>query len=92
MKKLPKIYQNKIEKTIKNNKEYCYLVKEEECNIEEELTSIFSGIGHSYNIPILLKTKEKVYETSLVSRTKNNVITLENDIIPISDIIYLKRT
>lgn len=102
MKKLPKIYQNEITKNINNNKKYCYLEEErsipsekvEKMNsisVKEELDNIFSGFGYSYNIPIIIKTSSKEYKTSLVSRTKNNVVTIENEIIPITEIISIER-
>ena len=108
MKKLPKIYQADQNKKINNNKKICYLeinekkYKEEpnqkqepeleEKNIEEVLEEIFSGIGYSYNIPITIKTHDKTYNTSLIAKTKKNLVTLDNEIIPIinkiDDYIY----
>lgn len=97
MKKLPKIYQNNINKTIKNNKNVCYLKddmsqpqKEDNQSIETTLDKIFSGIGYSYNIPVLIETPTKVYDTSLVAKTSNNIITLDNEIIPLTNITSLK--
>lgn len=94
MKKLPKIYQNSINKTIKNNKTVCYLKNEDirysSNNLEDTLNTIFNGMGYAYNIPVTITTKYKTYNTSLISKTKNNIVTLDNDIIPIIDIIDLK--
>ena len=63
MKKLPKVFQNEISKNINNNKKVCYL-KEENKNISDPITSnqtitdtldeIFSGLGYSYNIPVIM--------------------------------------
>jgi len=96
MKKLPEIYKNQINKKINNNKNYCYLKEDRHENnaiknttIEEKLTFIFNGMGYSYNIPVTITTKDKVYKTSLVTKTKNNLITLDNDVIKINDIISL---
>lgn len=91
MKKLPKVYQNNFTKKIDNNKEVCYLRNEQSHqkntkNIDQQLLQIFSGVGYSYNIPVRIKTLKKTYETSLVAKTKNNIITLDNDVIPIKDI------
>lgn len=96
MKKLPKVYQNEFSKKITNNKTVCYLKEEKEglrslkssnTTVEDQLNTIFNGIGYSYNIPVIIKTSNKVYETSLVAKTKNNVVTLDNEVIPISDIL-----
>ena len=52
MKKLPKIYKNNINKQINNNKNYCYINKDNinesveiktPSNIEETLSSIFNS-------------------------------------------------
>ena len=90
MKKLPSIYKNEINKKIKNNREVTY-IKEEKQNINEIIDSIFNGLGYSYNIPLIITTKNKVYETSLISRSKTNINTLDNDSIPINEIISIER-
>lgn len=103
MKKLPKVFQNNISKPINNNKKVCYLKNEEKeittenIIIQEEsnqditkiLDEVFSGIGYAYNIPLEIKTNSKTYNTSLIAKTNRNVITLDNEIISISDIISI---
>ncbi len=100
MKKLPKIYQNEINKSIKNNKTVYRFKNEDSAHrtiqetnntITETLAEIFNGIGYSYNIPVNIKTKDKTYETTLVAKTSNNVVTIDNEIIPIKDIISLQK-
>ncbi len=90
MKKLPSIYKNEINKKIKNNREVTY-IKEEKQNINEIIDSIFNGVGYSYNIPLIITTKDKIYKTSLISRNKTNINTLDNQSIPISEIITIER-
>ena len=100
MKKLPKIYQTEFTKKTTNNKKACHvktefekeMIKEQSINyITEKIDEIFKSIGHSYNIPLTIKTKTKEYTTSIIAKIKNNVITLENEIIPISEIIYIEE-
>lgn len=96
MKKLPKIYQNDITRCINNNKKVCYLKDEEQIeeeqptNLDETLNEIFNGIGNSYNIPVEIITKNRKYQTSLISKTDNYIITLDNEIISLSDIVDIK--
>lgn len=95
MKKLPKIYKNEKIHPKDNNTNFYKIDNEEEIiieenNLEEELNKIFNGRGHSYNVPVIIKTKEKIYNTYLLAKTKDNLITLENEIIPIEEIIFLK--
>lgn len=99
MKKLPKIYQGEFTKKINNNKNTCYLdlnektIKPPQANttILETITEIFSGLGHAYNIPVTITTKDQVYETSLIAKTKKYVVTLDNETIPIEDIITIEK-
>ena len=102
MKKLPKIYQGDFNKKISNNKNSCYLDLDEEkslrttvtddnVNILETITEVFTGLGHAYNVPLIIKTKDKTYETSLIAKTKKHIVTLDNISIPLEDIISIKK-
>ena len=62
-----------------------------EATIENVIDEVFSGLGYSYNILLEIKTKEKDYLTSLVAKTKTNLITIDNEVIPISEVISIKR-
>ena len=96
MKKLPELYKNNNIKPIDNNKKVYYMKNEDmrkasNTSVEEELDNIFHGLGYSYNIPVELVTTKKIYHTSLVTKTKENVITIDNIIIPISEIISITK-
>lgn len=87
MKKLPNIYKNTIDKKISNNKEVCHL-KNSDSNksILEKIDYIFMDDHYSYNILVNIVTSNRIYDTYLVSRTDDYVVTLDNDIININDI------
>ena len=92
MKKLPKLYKKDDNHYMDHNiKEY--RIKEEvfDSNNTVILDEIFNGLGHSYNQKVFIKTKKKDYETYLVSRTKQNLLTLDNEIIPMEDILFIKK-
>lgn len=95
MKKLPELYKNLNSKPKDNNKKVYYMKTGENeirsSSIEEELESIFHTLGYSYNIPVEIKTKDNTYHTSLVTKTKENVLTIDNQIIPIKDIVQIIR-
>lgn len=105
MKKLPSIYKNSINKKINNNKNYCCLKESEnninntnininniiDKNINSTLDSIFNSVGYPYNINVLIKTKNKNYNTYLVTRNNSTITTLDNEIINIGDIISINR-
>lgn len=90
MKKLPKIYKNNNINPKDNNKKICHLKEEIINNKEDILNEIFNGLSHPYNIKVLIKTNNKIYETYLVSKTKKNIVTLDNDVIPIDSILNIE--
>lgn len=95
MKKLPELYKNLNSKPIDNNKKVYYMKEEIRSNnqdsIKDQIEEIFNTLGYSYNIPVEIVTKEKTYKTSLVAKTKENVLTIDNQVIPISSIIQINR-
>ncbi len=95
MKKLPELYKNLNTKPIDNNKKVYYMKEDVRQNlpnsIEEELDNIFHSLGYSYNIPVEIITRTNTYHTSLVARTKENVLTIDNITIPLKDIIQISR-
>ncbi len=94
MKKLPKIYHEGLNKAIPNNREVYYLKNQESKETEERksesvdevLKKVFNGIGYSFNIPLKIITNNKTYETSLIGKTGNYLITFDNDTIPLSEV------
>ncbi len=83
MEKIPKLYQNKFDKVINNNKNMC--VVEEYNNVRESLKNIYAGLGR-YNPKVIIETIDKVYDTSLIYKSNDMIITKENTIIPIKEI------
>ena len=94
MKNLPKLYKNENNSTTNNNKKVCYLEKEQKKLVTEELNSIFNDLNKqniNNNIKVFIKTKKNSYETSIIIKTKKDIITIDDEKIPIEDIIYIKR-
>lgn len=95
MKKLPELYKNLNNTPKDNNKKVYYMESDirntKNSTIEEELENIFNTLGYSYNIPVEIKTTKEIYHTSLVAKTKENVLTIDNQIIPIKEIIQITR-
>lgn len=93
MKKLPNIYQNNLSKEFLNNKKNCYCekLKDTDSSIDDVITEVFSTLGYSYNIPLEIKTKNKTYNTSLIAKNKDRIITIDNEIIQLSEIISIKK-
>ena len=95
MKKLPKIYHSENINYKDNNTDYCifknYSEISDEQTIKEKLNKMFRSLGSNYHLPVIIKTKNQLYDTVLISRTRDNIITIDNEIIPIKDIIILKE-
>lgn len=100
IKKLPKIYQNNIDKPIRNNRVAYYSNSFNKGNLENEMSSsdidlvidsIFNDVKQAFNIPVIIKTNTKVYDTFLIARTSNNLLTLDQDRINVGEIVSIKR-
>jgi len=86
-KELPKVFQNKFNKTINNNNRVFH---GEFRDIEHQNTvdSLFQ-VNEIYRTKVKIKLKDGVFEKNIIGRTKNNLITLDNEIIPISEILEI---
>ena len=96
--KLPKVFANKITKTIKNN-EKIYTSNPEEniktqstnqnnnsTNIEKKIFKILNSREYMYKIPVKIETTTEKMKTTIIGKNKKNLITLDNKLIKIEDI------
>lgn len=95
IKKLPKIYQNSIDKKINNNRELYYSgYSDNERVVNKDIGLLIDGLFNNekkvYNIPVIIDTSNKSYDTYLVARTKDYILTINRDKIPIDEIISIK--
>lgn len=102
-KKLPEIFQNKIYKKLDNNKNIFYSkennkredkeesTKVNELNIYQKINQIFSSPNYVYKADVYIKLKDKEITTKIIGRNKNFLITMDNQLIPITDIIDITK-
>ena len=98
MKDLPKIFHNKIEKKINNNRNVYYSnsntnnITESRDNrtILQKINDIFSSPNYIYKANVEITLKDKKITKRIIGRNKNYIITMDNDLIPITDIIDIK--
>lgn len=88
MKKLPSIFKNENINPIDHNKKTTY-IKEVNINVEEILNKIFSNT-YPFNTKVILKTNNKELETYLIKRNDTTITTLDEEIIPINEIINIE--
>lgn len=97
MKDLPKIFHNKIDKRIDNNRSVFYSNNNYEDNtiqdtrsVLQKINEIFSSPNYVYKANVEITLKDKKVTKRIIGRNKNYIITMDNDLIPITDIIDIK--
>ena len=95
MKELPKVFHNKIDKKFNNNDTVFYSNdKREEVidkrSIQQKINDIFSSPNYVYKANVDITLKDKKITKRIIGRNKEFIITMDNDLIPINDIIDIK--
>lgn len=94
-KKIPKVFQNNIDKDISNNDKYYYSANKSDIinkvdkpkNINKKINEIFASPTYIYKANVEIKTNNSTLSTKIIGRNKNYLITMDNKTIPINDII-----
>jgi len=85
---------DKIEEINLDRNEPNYLYNEEEdyknLTVIEKIDKLLNRNGYIFNVDVFIITKEKKYNTKIAGKVNNHIITLDNDIININDIIELE--
>lgn len=101
-KKLPEMFVNKVETTGNNDKVFYSSNKDERTapptenkgnpkNINQKIKEIFNSSTYVYKADVELTVRGEVVTKKIVGRNSTHLITLENELIPISDITDIKR-
>lgn len=88
--KKKKIFVNKITNKTGNNQKV-FEVNEDNFITNNDLIStklnkLFSINGYVFNVDVMIITNDKTYNTKIASWVGNNIITMDNDVIPIKEI------
>ena len=94
-KELPKMYQTKINKPINSiqkvyssinnsNTEDRSYNKYGDISIDKKIDNIFNSYDYVYKADVTIVTDEGTVSKRIVARNKNNLITIDNEFIPIS--------
>ena len=62
-----------------------------ENEISDFLDELFNSTKYVFNIPVMIETSTKTYETGIISRIGGVLLTLDRDKIPISEVVSIKR-
>ncbi len=91
IKDLPHVFKKNVDNKHINNKDISYIrkditKKESSLDILDKLDKLFNSSRYVFNIGVIIKTKDKAYDTKIMSRNSNNILTIDDEIIPIKDI------
>lgn len=103
-KKLPGIYANKIDKKIGNNNDVYYSSSDRKVeeksekrssslkgkNINQKLNEIFNSPNYIYKANVKIELKDKTVSKKIVGKNSTHLITIENELIPLSDIVDIE--
>lgn len=100
-KKLPKVFANTIPKKLANNTYVYYGEKDRNVaaekkpaykeNINSKIIKIFKSPRYVYKIDVEITTNQGVQSQKIIGKTMDNLITIDNKLIPISSIIDIKE-
>ena len=102
-KDLPKVYANKIDKEIKNNISVAYnknnksletdrkLVSgNEKTNINQKIKNIFNADNYIYKADVVITLKDKTITKRIIGKNSTHLITYDNELIALTDIVDIK--
>lgn len=96
-KKLPKVFANKVEKDFTNNDRVYYEKnnvdrKKTKSNLSviEKINQIFSSSRYVYKADVDITLSTGKISKKIIGRNKNELITMDNELIKISDIIDIE--
>lgn len=99
MKDLPKVFHNKIDKKIDNNRCVYYSNNnyQEEQSVDtrsvlQKINDIFSSPNYVYKANVEITLKDKKVTKRIIGRNKDYIITMDNDLILINDIVDIRST
>lgn len=91
-KELPKMYQNKINKPIRSiQKVYSTInsntnveVRYPNISIDKKISDIFNSNDYVYKADVTIITDNEELHKRVIARNNNNLITIDNEYIPIN--------
>ena len=97
MKDLPKVFQNNFNKKFENNNSVFYshsnFSKKElsdSISIKQKINDIFSSPNYVYKANVEITLKDKQINKRIIGRNKDYIITMDNSVIPINDIVDIR--
>ena len=100
MKRLPSVFKNTLSKNINNNDRLytSFKDKNEEINetqglnVLQKINLIFNSSNYVYKANVEIKLKDRTVIKQIIGKNKTHLITNENELIPITDILDIKKS
>lgn len=92
-KDIPKVFANKINKKIDNNKTYSVTekfdnsVRNVTIDVNKKINDIFKSPRYIYRANVDIKLNNGTIKKKIIGKKSGNLITIDNELIPINDII-----
>jgi len=104
-KKLPNVFANKNTGVVNNNKEVYYSLEDEkkksleiETNksiktiiIRKKINDLFNSESFVYKVNVIITTLDGDRECTLIAKSNDNLLTINNESISINDIIDIRK-
>ena len=107
MKELPSMYHSSINKEINNNERIystlyndsniisnkSFITNRNNLTVEQKIQNIFNSPNYIYKIDVVIVTDNNKVNKRIIGKNKNNLITMDNEYIPINTIrdIYIEK-
>ena len=94
MNKLPKVFANKNLGKLKNNETIYYDKKRsitKNNNINFKINQLFKSSRFVYKINVKVTTEKGINTYRIIGKSNNNLITIDNELIPIEKIIDIEE-
>lgn len=103
MNKKPELFINRIDKDLNNNEKIYYSnnktvekpkkkeIKKNNRDIIQKINSIFLSPNYIYKAEVRIKLKDKEIIKKIVGKNNNSLITMDNELIPINEIIDIDK-
>ena len=91
----PRVFANPINKKIDNVQDLFRSDKESRSinpvDVNKKINEIFASRNHVYKSKVKITLKDKVIEKEIVGKTNINLLTLDGDLIRITDILDIEN-
>lgn len=90
---LPRVYAGTIDDSVNNTQDVFYskgnnaeIIEEENLSVESKINRIFNSPNYVYKKEVLITTANGSEKKVIIGRTNSNLLTFDNETIPIDSI------